>query len=308
MESQPSRFTEYFENERHAVTGEAERRIAKLEKRVQRLREQSASDWRAALAEKAEELRQQGEYVGGIECALLHYYGADLQDEVISELGSWGNLDENWASFIEFATRLQQSEGLVPVIINSPQYVLYRDGSSEWREYVFVLADSEAPFYARRYLFAESGDILPTTEYNAAVREMKSFGIRGSFTSVDTSEEERSIGGIYGRHVYVSGGNPELITSDNQLKNGEVVTGMYREQGRYKSKITTFGSRAVQYTLEWQEVEDLIYAESAGDRRNAAARKVGAYLLTSDIEPEEVMPRAGKIVNAIRALDSATAD
>lgn len=308
MESQESPFMNHYENERKVVTGEIERRADKLEKRAQRLRAESANSWRATLANQAEELRQEGEYTGTVENALLHYYGAELQDEVLSELGRYGGTDGNWEAFIAFAERLQQSEGMVPVIINSPQYVLYRDGSSEWREYVFVLADSAKPFYARRSLFAQDCATLPSTEYNAAVREVKSFGIRGSFTAVDTSEEERTIGGISGSHTYISGGNPELITSDNQLKNGKVVTGMYHEQGRNRSKITTYGSFPVQYALGWEEVEDLIYGESAGERRNAAARKVGRYLLPSEIEPEEVMPRAGKIINAVRALDAVTAE
>lgn len=64
----------------------------------------------------------------------------------------------------------------------------------------------------------------------------------------------------------------------------------------------------VQYTLGWQAVEDLIYAEQAGERRNTAARKIGKYLLPSSIEPEELMPKAGKIVNAVRTLDAVTSD
>lgn len=306
MEDSHSAVANYFAQEREQVTGQLERRAKELEQQAAALRTDSLNAWEQTLGEQADVLRQKGAYSGIAQQALLHYFGGDLQEEVLGPLSRGGAVDDHWTSFLEFAQRLESYEGQVPVVINSPQYVLYRDGSSEWREYVFALVDSGSPFYANRVIFDADGKILKPTDDDSATRELKSFGLNGNFTAVNTSEDERTIGGIEGDHTYVSGGDAELIIADDPNYRGRGTRSMYLDKNRYTNKIVTNSSMNVEYALGWQEIEELIYAENAGERRNQAARKIGKYLLPSSIEPEEVMPKAGVLIQAVRALDVAS--
>ena len=307
MEAAQNSFVGSFTIERKVMAAGLDKRAEELEAQIRQMRSQETRRWEAHLAQRAGRLRAQDSYSGTVENALLYYFGAELQDSVLDNLTSIGSTtSEDWPNFVDFAEQLEAQEGEVPVVINSPQYVLYRDGSSEWREYVFALVDSSKPFYARRILFDDSGRILLPTEDEQATRELKCFGLSGSFTSVDTTDEEGTIGTIKGSHTYVSGGDVELMIADDSNYKSRGKRTMYRDQSRYINKIATNSSRDVEYALGWQEIEELIYAERAGEQRNEAARKISKYLLSSTVEPEEVMPRAGVLVNAVRALDDAS--
>lgn len=310
MESLPTSVEAYYTSEREAVSGEFEKRAKKHDKKALALRTESSSAWRSELSDRASELRSQGEYVGSLHQSLLHYYGSELQDEVLAELGYNGTSDSKWEDFFEAVAPLESATDLTPVIINSPQYVSFVEGPSEWREYMFVLVDPTHPFYARRIEFNEAGMVIDSVSGSdeEPVRQLRSFGLSGSYAAISTSIDERSIGGIEGGRMTVTGGDGELLIADEKLRNGKVYHGMYRSESRAKNIITSSSDRQVEYTVGWNQIEDLLYAEKAGERRNAAARIVGRYLLPSSIEPQEVMPRAGQIVDAVRALDRVTRD
>lgn len=277
-----------------------------LEEQAHLLRTQGRSNFRDLLGQMAEKMREQDYFGSDLTEALLYFYGREFDEEVIDNLDEFHPDDQGQLTeFIDAMGPLADAVLPVPIIINSPQGYSDMHSRDTWREFHFVLADPDSPYYART---RTKDNVLMhafTGQTDTTVR--RSFGIEGSTYQTSTAMSNRSIGAVSmlgAKHV---GNECEVLMVEHAVNHSSGMPSTYSYSGDGLDLIHShYGHN--EYTVGWPAIEALVFEEPAGKRRVTAAKNVAKLLFPDYLDMKQHMPRVAKIIDATTALKEATAD
>ncbi len=275
-----------------------------LEEQARVLRERGRTGFKDLLGQMAEKMREQDYFGSDLTEALLYFYGRDFNEEVVGNLHEFhpqdgGQLEE----FIDAVEPLVDAVLPVPIIINSPQGYSDMHSRDTWREFHFVLADPDSPYYSRSRTKDNVAMHAFTGQTDTTVR--RSFGIEGTSYQISTAMSNRSIGAVSMLGAKRVGNECEVLMTEHALNHRSGMPSTYSYSGDNLDLIhSTYGHN--EYTVGWSAIEELVFEEPAGKRRVTAAKNVAKLLFPDYLKMEQHMPRVAKIIQATAALRDAT--
>jgi hypothetical protein len=281
-----------------------ESRALTLEAEAQFVRRAASLGYLGLLDAEVEKVRKDDFYSGNLQGALLHYFGRNIDDELLLEIeNDFDGEAAQYIAFLEFAEKLAGSTGITPVIINAPQYEIYSDGETSRRDYWLVMVDPSCPFYATQEY--KDGVLMHAFTGETASVEARSFGILGKSYHIQSDVSELSIGQTTNRAEQPRN-FVQLIHSEVRADGRLSGYGTYAYGGVHESQILSGNSESASYIVGWEEVEGLVLSEKETSQRVKAAKLV-CEIVPKNVKLREVMPRVAKIIRAAKILDEATA-
>lgn len=296
-------------NNAKEVTGVdvTEAQIQQLEEQAQQLKDKSRRDFRDMLELMAEDMRGEDFFGNDLVSALVYYYGREFDEEVVQNMDKFHPADHGQlVEFIDAMEPLTDAVLPVPVIINSPQGYSDMHSRDTWREFHFVLANPDFPYYAK---IRTKDDVLMhafTGAKDSTVR--RSFGIEGQTYQASTAMRNRTIGSVSLLSAKNMGGECELLMEEHAVnRRSSGMPSTYSYSGDSIDLIhSSYGHNT--YTVGWSAVEDLVFDEPAGKQRVTAAKNVAKLLFPDYLDMRVHMPRVAKIIKASADLRDASGE
>lgn len=270
------------------------------------MREKAAEGRAQIIKERTAKSRELPRIVGGIDSCLLHYFGKDIEGEVINTLKFRDSDTEGFADFLDFAEEVGMCSEPTPVYINVPQIQRYwSEEPSYWRDVSLTLVKPETPFFASEE--TEEAALMHAFTGSKADVIKRKLGLNGT-TFSGSAEYDR---GSLGNSERFKRGDEKVLMRREGRADGISGTsaGTYSYGGVNESLV--YGTpRPVDYAIGWAALQELVLAEGTSRTKIRAAKKIAtfvAYTINGEFQEGvfEQMPRVVEILEAERALTNA---